>query len=262
VRFLAHAGPGGGRSLRHYIYRERMGIVMKSKNGLGRCLTIMSVLLGLLFVVPIATAWGDEFVVARSGKAVEEAATNGGSGYVGQQELDFGGYQVKCASARSTGSASQYNLTVSSLLSHCTTDAHFGENEVPIKTLVSGPLVIGYSLIGRPVTVTEPFSVEIKPIRCTIKVAPRGEPSYGLIYRNEEASTGKLKRFPSGFQKKLQILVQITGLEYTLEGPCRGEHATASDGVYEGTTRDEVVGGDLSVHHETSESTGWEVVEN
>jgi hypothetical protein len=203
----------------------------------------------------------------------------------------FGGFEILCrkvvtkAKEISEGAISwETNETLSM-------EVKFGECGVPLKagsggfvrqaTSFNGGLPVkfvyhqnGFSELGSGETTSE---VEVGGETTTFKVGngactigwpaqtvpaiaekkPESEYS-SAVYSNTEVAVPEtqLKKFPSGFQKRLLIANAFKGMKYEyIEGQCKGEGgfetefkgAEAKTGLLEGTFEEQVIGGNLSI---------------
>jgi len=204
------------------------------------------------------------------------------------QKFKFGGFTILCKKATTkaktpaegapTWSSSQ-TFATEVKFSTCGTEAKFGTNTGLLKTTFNGGLPIkflwhvnGFAEIGSEETETE---VEVGGGTSTFTIAgkickigwpaqtgpavaekkPGGEYS-AAVYSNNEfpVEESKLKRFPSGFQKRLIIANEFKGMKYVYEeGQCMGEGgfeeefkgAESRTGLFVGTFEEYVEGGNL-----------------
>ena len=204
------------------------------------------------------------------------------------QKFKFGGFTILCKKAATKaktpaegapvwGTSQTFASEVK--FSSCGTEAKFGTNTGFLKTSFNGGLPIkflwhvnGFAEIGSEETASEievgsgttTFTISGKickigwPAQTVPAVAekkPEGEYS-SAVYSNNEipVEESKLKRFPSGFQKRLVIANEFKAMKYTYEeGQCLGEGgfeeefkgAEAKTGFYKGTFEEWVEGGNL-----------------
>lgn len=87
---------------------------------------------------------------------------------------------------------------------------------------------------------------EAQTIPVRAKKNPEGEFTEAA-FTNEEVANGNLKKFPSGFQKKMSIANTFGSMDYEVEeGQCENfEHVEGKSGKYTGTLLEEVPSGNL-----------------
>jgi hypothetical protein len=205
------------------------------------------------------------------------------------QEFKFGAFLIVCnkalAKAKTTaegavGFASSPIFASEVKFAECGDAVKLGSSYARLKTTFNGGLPIkfawhanGYAEFGSEETVSEveigggttTFSVgggickigwpaQTVPVRAVKKPA---EQYSSAVYSNTEVPVleTQLKKFPTGFQKRLIIANEFKGMKYIYEeGQCKGEGgfeqefkgAEGNSGFYKGTLEEEVVGGNLS----------------
>jgi hypothetical protein len=201
---------------------------------------------------------------------------------VGTQEFVFGPFHIKCEKAHSTGIVDKEtfkDFAIQIKFGKCLTEAHFGTFTGGLKTTfnenkaigfvyhINGFAEIGNAPEGTEVTVSGgEANFKISGKICKInwpsqtvptkaEKDPEGEYS-AAVYSNEDVPNGYIKKFPSGFQRRLVIANEFKGMAYEFEeGQCVGEggfeeEASKTEGKtakYTGTLREEVKGGNLEV---------------
>jgi hypothetical protein len=239
--------------------------------GLAVALGVFAVMAASALAAPIfkASAVGKEYTPAEPGKTKGSGA---------EQAFQFGPFKIKCAQAKAKGivTAHQFkDFATNVKFSKCLTEAKFGSFRGGLKTKFS-PVKIVYHVNGFAEVGSEgPEGSEVKITggEANIKISgkicniiwpaqtvpakavknPEGEFS-AVTYTNESVPTENLKKFPSGFQKKLSIANELKGMTYEFEGgQCTGEGgfeepAKKEEGKtakYIGSLVEEVVSGNL-----------------
>jgi hypothetical protein len=201
----------------------------------------------------------------------------------------FGGFEILCKKvalkAKTVGEgaitwSTSQTFATEVKFNSCGTVAHFGSNAGELKTGFNGgkPVkfvyhVNGFAEEGSGETTTE---VELGGATTTFTIAgkickigwpeqtvpavaekkPEAEYS-SAVYSNTEVPVleTQLKKFPSGFQKRMIIANSFKGMKYVYEeGQCLGEGgfeeefkgAEAKTGLFEGQFEEQVNGGNLS----------------
>jgi hypothetical protein len=201
---------------------------------------------------------------------------------VGVQAFRFGPFKIKCEVAKASGIVDNEtfkDFSTQVKFSKCLTEAKFGTFLGGIKTNFNERKAIGfvYHINGFAETGEAPEGTEVtvsggganfkiggkicniswpsQTVPAKAVKDPAGEFS-AAVYSNEDVASGFPAKFPSGFQRKLNIANEFNGMEYEFEeGQCVGEggfeeEANKSEGKtakYIGTLREEVKGGNLEV---------------
>ena len=224
------------------------------------------VVLACVFALSTTPAVAHEFIASFPGKT-RGLAFNGSL-----QEWKFKDLLVTCKVAVTKGSVNSTNTKVvfdTVRYNKCDTKAHIGNEPIHLKTRFKTPVSFEYHANGfaelggestSEVSLLTPTSIEltIPAIKCLIEIPPQTIPvkaekkpngEYTAVgYTTEEFETKKLKKFPSGFQKKVLIENALKNVEYTfVEGQCsEWKKIEGKNGMYKGTLLDELIGGDLS----------------
>jgi hypothetical protein len=208
-----------------------------------------------------------------AGKIISEAEPVKTKGVAeGPQEFRFGPFEITCEAAVAKGklineeSKTFYtevryskcttwlkarNERVGPFIVHFKTPVDFefhangfaetgAESESEVKIL--NPGAVSAKIGGTGCVITWPAqTVPIKAIK-----HPEDEFS-AAVYSNTEVANGKIKQFPSGFQKKLLITSEFKKLESSVEeGKCSGfTHPETKTGYYKGTLLEEAKSGNL-----------------
>jgi hypothetical protein len=190
------------------------------------------------------------------------------------QELRFGPFHILCHKATSTGEITE--LTSPTLFdivkySECRTEGHIGTEPIFFKTHFKAPIDYEFHANGfvetgseseSEVKLVHPGEVEltVEFLKCIIKWPPQTIPLKALktpeeefsaiTYKNEEiANPTHPKKFPSGFQKKISMKMELKQMQFSIEeGQCEHFKTTGgANGKYFGTLQDELKEGDLSI---------------
>jgi len=218
------------------------------------------------FALSATPALAHEFIASHPGKT-RGKAFNGSV-----QEWTFQNIKVACLAAMTKGAVNSTNsktLYDEVRYSKCATKARVGSEEIDLHTTFKTPVDFEYHANGfaelgaestAEVALVTPSAIELKipSIKCTIEIPPQTIPvkaetkpngEYNAVgYKTEEFETKQIHRFPSGFQKKVEIENALTKIEWIFtEGQCHEFKKTeAKNGIYKGNLIDEVIGGDLS----------------
>jgi len=231
-----------------------------------------------------ATAMGQKvFRATRLPKPIAEVEPGKTIGRaVGVQAFKFGPFKIKCEVANGTGIVDKEtfkDFSTQIKFGKCLTEAKFGTFTGGLKTNFNERKAIGfvYHINGFAEIGNAPEGTEVKITggAATIKISgkicnifwpsqtvpakavkdPEGEFS-AAVYSNQDFANESLTKFPSGFQRKLNIANEFKGMEYELEeGQCVGEGGFEEEvektegktATYTGTIREEVKAGNLEV---------------
>ena len=231
-----------------------------------------------------ATAMGEKvFRATRLPKPISEVEPGKTIGRgVGVQAFHFGPFKIKCEVAKASGIVDKEtfkDFSTQVKFSRCLTEAKFGTFLGGIRTNFNERKAIGfvYHINGFAETgeAEEGTEVTVSGGGANFKIGgkicniswpsqtvpakavkdPEGEFS-AAVYTNQDFASGFPAKFPSGFQRKLNIANEFRGMEYEFEeGQCVGEggfeeEAGKTEGKsarYEGTLQQEVKSGNLEV---------------
>ena len=167
------------------------------------------------------------------------------------------------------GATTSETLKVVAKYKKCATAIKVGAEPASLRTKFVAPVEYQFHANGFAETGTEgeegsveigegAAEIKISGIKCLVtwpaqtvplkaEKKPQGEYT-AAVYSNEEAPTTKLKKFPTGFQKKLVIGVAFKNMQYSLsEGQCEEFARTeGKSGKYTGVLNEELVNGNLS----------------
>lgn len=133
--------------------------------------------------------------------------------------------------------------------------------EIPVPAKFEAPLELVFNGTTGGAQLLNEVTVEVKKLGCEAHIQP-GSLSDGLEeeapFEEELVSTSRLRKFPSGVQKKLWVHSREVGLHYYFLGKCFP--LFGEDGVYQGTLSDEVPDGNLNYVPPVEE--GWNIVTN
>jgi hypothetical protein len=221
-----------------------------------------------------ASALAHEFVSSVAGKTISEAEpAKTKTTSLGSQTFTFGAIKITCLTANGKGlviAASQSTLKTTMKYHYCSTAIKVGPEPASLPTRFSSAVEYNFHANGFAETGTEgeeesaveigsgTAEMKVSGIKCVVswpaqfvpvKAETKPEKEYtAAVYSNTEVATEKLKAFPTGFQKKIDIAMNFKGMEFSLEGStCEGFKNTGSKSGYSsGIVLEEVINGNLS----------------
>jgi hypothetical protein len=198
---------------------------------------------------------------------------------VEEQTFKFGDFEIKCKKAGGKGEVNanqSKTLFTEAKFTECVALAKFGKFTGKIPTKFGTPIDVEYHANGfaevggsseSTVKLSAPGPIELKisTIKCKIEIPPQTIPVRAVkhpeeefssaVYSNEEVETTFVKKFPSGFQKKLIIANEFKAVKFNVtEGQCEESEEFGKEGhtgKYTGVLRDEIPPGNLYIGEET-----------
>lgn len=207
-----------------------------------------------VFAVAAEPVFASQFTASATGNTKGKA--------VGKQEFVFGNHlHIVCEAAKATGTVTETaspTFATSVKYSKCVREYGTEAQPEPLKAKFLGEVEYTYHANGY-VELEGAIEIKVSGTKCLIEapaqtipvkaeVKPEAEYSAAL-YSEVEAPTTHLKKFPSGFQKKLVITNVFKTIEFAVsEGDCelwtKGTEGKA--GRYNGTLEEELVDGNLA----------------